>query len=81
MPATRAEVRAFGKKIRKGDQFVNRYSEHGSPKGYRRLEVLLDVRSTPLFVLKVVSDSARPGTVGKTTTMRTRTLLERYDVG
>ncbi len=78
MTATRAEVRAFGKKIRKGDRFRNRFSEHGSPKGERLIEIVLDVRSTPLFVVKNLANDARPGTVGKTTTMRTRTLLERY---
>lgn len=79
MPATRAEVRAFGKKIRRGDVFVNRYSEHGAPKGTRRIEVALDVRGTPLFVVKTLASLTKPSQVGKTSTMRTRTLLERWD--
>ena len=69
--ATSAEVRAFGKKIQKGDRFTNRWEEHGHRPHSRTLTVELDIRGTAYFVL-------RDGTTGKTTVLRSRTLLERY---
>ena len=69
--ATNADVRAFGKKIQKGDRFTNRWEEHGHGPGTRTLDVQLDIRGTAYFVL-------RDAYTGKTTVMRTRTLLERY---
>ena len=67
----RNEIRAFGKATHRGDRFVNRFRHHQYPAGTRYLTVESDVRGLPLFVLK---DSH-----GKTTTMRSRTLMERYE--
>lgn len=67
---TRSEIRAFGRKVKRGDQFRNRFVEHGRPPYARLLTVTLDIRRTALFVLT----DAR----GKTTVMRTRTLMTRY---
>ncbi len=67
---TRSEIRAFGRRVRKGDGFVNRFQEHGYPPFTRYLTVTLDVRRLALFVL--TDDN------GKTTALRTRTLMTRY---
>ena len=67
---TRSEIRAFGRKVRRGDVFVNRFEEHGRPPFTRQLVVTLDIRRTALFVLEDAD--------GKSTVMRSRTLMTRY---
>lgn len=73
---TRAQVRQFGREVKKGDRFTNRWEEHGKAPRSRILEVVLDVRGTPLFALKELDNMGRE--TGKTTVMRGRTLLKRY---
>ena len=68
---TRAKVREAGKLLVKGDVLYNRWDEHGVEAGHRELVVVADVRKSPFFVLDDVFN-------GKTTWMRTRTLLKRY---
>jgi hypothetical protein len=68
---TRAEVRAFGKTIQKGDRFLNRWQEHDHAPRTRLLEVVLDLRGTAFFALKDVH-------TGRTTVMRSRTLMRKY---
>ena len=70
--ATRVEVRVFGRQLKRGMTLVNRWKEHNWPAGTRHLTVLHDVRSLAFFILE--------DQTGKTTWMRTRTLLERYRV-
>jgi len=67
---TRNDVREAGKLLSKGDVLYNRWNEHGIESGMRELVVVADVRGTPFFILEDNS--------GKTTWMRTRTLLKRY---
>lgn len=68
--ASRAQVKAFGLELARGDKLVNRYKEHGWMGGERELTVLHDVPGKAFFILQDQD--------GKTTWMRTRTLLERY---
>jgi hypothetical protein len=67
----RAEVRRFGREVKRGDLFTNRFREHGLQPYHREVEVVLDVRSTALFVVKDLSS-------GKSTVMRSRTLMMRW---
>lgn len=67
---TRAEVRRFGKMLKKGDRLANRFKEHGWERVERVLTVLHDVPGRAFFILQDED--------GKTTWMRTRTLLQRY---
>lgn len=69
---SRAEVRAFGRRLKRGMTLVNRWREHGWPATTRQLTVIRDVRSLAFFILE--------DQTGKVTWMRTRTLLERYRV-
>lgn len=68
--ATRAEVKRFGQEVARGDHFINRYKEHGWMGGERELVVLHDVPGRAFFILQDQD--------GRTTWMRSRTLLERY---
>lgn len=67
---TRAEVRAFGKEVSKGQVFTNRWSEHQWVPGERRLTVVADVPGKAFFILE--------DQYGATTWMRSRTLMRRY---
>lgn len=70
--ATRAEVKDFGQQLKRGMTLVNRWKEHHWPAGVRQLTVTHDVPGRAFFILQ--------DQTGKTTWMRTRTLLERYRV-
>ena len=67
---TRAEVRRAGEILSRNDTLYNRYQEHQWPAYERVLVVVQDVRGTPFFILQDMT--------GRTTWMRTRTLLKRY---
>lgn len=77
MPSS-SEVRTFGKLVRRGDRFRNRYREHDTAPYVRELQVVNDVRGLPFFIVKVTRNPIHPDQVGKVTWMRGRTLLERY---
>lgn len=68
---TRSEIRQFGRAVRKGDRFTNRWEDHGRPPRSRRLEVVLDLRGTAFFALRDLD-------TGKVTVMRARTLKMRF---
>jgi hypothetical protein len=51
---------------------MNRWHEHGRHPGSRQLRVEQNVRGAALFVLRDTG-------TGKITTMRARTLMERYE--
>lgn len=68
---TRAQIRQFGREVKKGDLFTNRWEEHGRGPRTRILEVVLDIKGTAYFAL-------RDQKTGKTTVMRARTLKMRY---
>ncbi len=76
---SRAKVRAFGKATRKGDRFINKFTEHGAQPGEREVEVTLDIRGTAMFALTVIRNDRSPEQVGKTTVLRGKTLLSRYE--
>lgn len=70
MAITRADVRAFGQRLRRGGKVINRWQEHSWPPYSRTLTVVQDVPGRAFFILQ--------DKYGRFTWMRTRTLLSRY---
>lgn len=70
---TRHQIRAFGLKVKRGDVFVNRFQEHKHQPRRRRLVVERDVAKRAVFVLRDLDS-------GRTTVLRSRTLMRRYDL-
>lgn len=68
---TRSEIRAFGRRVGRGDVFVNRFREHGRDRYTRAVVVERDVARRALFVLRDLES-------GRITVIRSRTLMTRF---